>query len=149
MAESFNKFNETLDKLNRSAIGQTDGIMQMSKTFATSDRYLRIRTTSTHTPIAVIDFEHAAFGIPYHVIAAVSAVVPFATARSKRAESNIDPFVENFHNVVMPAAPTEAYRPRGRLRFLYFNTFTDEFFHRRQPLITSPVHCRCPPAATF
>jgi len=41
MAESFNKFNETLDKLNESTIGQTDGIMQMSKTFATSDRYLK------------------------------------------------------------------------------------------------------------
>ena len=41
MAESFNKFNETLDKLNQSNIGQTDSIMQMSKTFATSDRYLK------------------------------------------------------------------------------------------------------------
>jgi len=41
MTESFNKFNETLDKLNRSTIGQTDGIMQMSKTFAASDRYLK------------------------------------------------------------------------------------------------------------
>jgi len=41
MAESFNKFNETLDKLNQSTLGQTDGILQMSKTFATSDRYLK------------------------------------------------------------------------------------------------------------
>jgi hypothetical protein len=41
MAESFNKFNETLDKLNQSTIGQTDGILQMSRTFATSDRYLK------------------------------------------------------------------------------------------------------------
>jgi len=41
MTESFNKFNETLDKLNQSTVGQTDGIMQMSKTFATSDRYLK------------------------------------------------------------------------------------------------------------
>jgi uncharacterized phage infection (PIP) family protein YhgE len=41
MAESFNKFNETLGKLNQSTLGQTDGIMQMSKTFATSDRYLK------------------------------------------------------------------------------------------------------------
>jgi len=41
MAESFNKFNETLDKLNQSTIGQTDGIMQMSRTFAASDRYLK------------------------------------------------------------------------------------------------------------
>lgn len=41
MAESFNKFNETLGKLNQSTAGQTDGILQMSKTFATSDRYLK------------------------------------------------------------------------------------------------------------
>lgn len=41
MAESFNKFNETLDKLNQSTVGQTDSIMQMSKTFAASDRYLK------------------------------------------------------------------------------------------------------------
>jgi len=41
MTESFNTFNETLDKLNQSTIGQMDSIMQMSKTFATSDRYLK------------------------------------------------------------------------------------------------------------
>ncbi len=41
MVESFNKFNETLSRLDQSTIGQTDGIMQMSKTFATSDRYLK------------------------------------------------------------------------------------------------------------
>jgi methyl-accepting chemotaxis protein len=41
MAEGFNKFNETLDKLNQSTLGQTDSIMQMSKTFSTSDRYLK------------------------------------------------------------------------------------------------------------
>ena len=41
MAESFNNFNQTLDKLNQSTMSQTDGIMQMSKTFATSDRYLK------------------------------------------------------------------------------------------------------------
>jgi chromosome segregation ATPase len=41
MAESFNKFNETVDKLNQTAMGQTDAISQMSRTFATSDRYLK------------------------------------------------------------------------------------------------------------
>jgi len=39
--ESFNKFNQTLDKLNQSTLGQTDCISQMSRTFATSDRYLK------------------------------------------------------------------------------------------------------------
>jgi len=41
MTESFNKFTETLGRLNQTAEGQTEGIMQMSKTFATSDRYLK------------------------------------------------------------------------------------------------------------
>ena len=41
MAESFNKFNQTLDKLDKSTLGQTDSIMQMSRTFSTSDRYLK------------------------------------------------------------------------------------------------------------
>ncbi len=39
--ESFNNFNGSLDKLNQSTMSQTDGIMQMSKTFAASDRYLK------------------------------------------------------------------------------------------------------------
>lgn len=41
MTETFNKFNEALGKLNEVTEGQTDGIMQMSKTFATSDRYMK------------------------------------------------------------------------------------------------------------
>jgi len=39
--ENFNKFNEVLDKLNLNTAGQTDSILQMSKTFAASDRYLK------------------------------------------------------------------------------------------------------------
>lgn len=41
MSQSFNNFNETLDRLNQTSMGQTDGILQMSKTFAASDRYLK------------------------------------------------------------------------------------------------------------
>jgi methyl-accepting chemotaxis protein len=41
ITESFNKFNQTLGKLNDSATGQTESIIQMSKTFAASDRYLK------------------------------------------------------------------------------------------------------------
>jgi len=41
MVESFNKFNQTLDKLNQNTTGHTDSIKQMSRTFATSDRYLK------------------------------------------------------------------------------------------------------------
>lgn len=41
MVEGFNKFNETLDKLNMTSASQTDSIMTMSRTFSTSDRYLK------------------------------------------------------------------------------------------------------------
>lgn len=41
MTEGLNKFSETLNKLNQSTIGQTEGIVQMSRTFAASDRYLK------------------------------------------------------------------------------------------------------------
>ena len=41
MAENFNKFNESLDKLDQSTISHTDAICQMSKTFSVSDRYLK------------------------------------------------------------------------------------------------------------
>jgi hypothetical protein len=41
MAESFNKFNEALEKLNQNTCAQADSITQMGKTFAASDRYLK------------------------------------------------------------------------------------------------------------
>lgn len=41
MAENFNKFNQALEKLEQTAIGQTDSILQMSKAFTTGDRYLK------------------------------------------------------------------------------------------------------------
>jgi len=41
MAESLNKFNVTLDKLNESTKSQIESINQMGRTFATSDRYLK------------------------------------------------------------------------------------------------------------
>jgi chromosome segregation ATPase len=41
MTQSFSKFRVALDKLDQSTVGQTDSILQMSKTFAASDRYLK------------------------------------------------------------------------------------------------------------
>jgi len=41
LAESFNKFKDTLDRLNHNTVSNTEGILQMSKTFAASDRYLK------------------------------------------------------------------------------------------------------------
>jgi len=52
MAEGLNKFNETLDKLNQSTQGQTSSIAQMSKTFATSDRYLKYLVSKQNRRVA-------------------------------------------------------------------------------------------------
>ena len=41
MIETFSKFSETLAKLNQSTKDHTSGIAQMSRTFASSDRYLK------------------------------------------------------------------------------------------------------------
>ncbi len=41
MTENFNNFYQTLEKLNQSTVSHTEGILQMSKTFAASDRYLK------------------------------------------------------------------------------------------------------------
>jgi chromosome segregation ATPase len=41
MTDTFNKFNESLDRLNNSTQQHSDGITQMSRTFAASDRYLK------------------------------------------------------------------------------------------------------------
>ena len=41
MTESLNKFNDALGKLNRSTTEHTESVLQMSKTFAASDRYLK------------------------------------------------------------------------------------------------------------
>ncbi len=45
MTETFNKFNESLGKLNQSTQDHTDGISRMSRTFAASDRYLKFIVT--------------------------------------------------------------------------------------------------------
>lgn len=41
LAESFTRFRNTLDRLNHNTASNTEGIMQMSRTFAASDRYLK------------------------------------------------------------------------------------------------------------
>jgi chromosome segregation ATPase len=41
MTETFNKFNQSLEKLNHTTREHSEGISQMSRTFAASDRYLK------------------------------------------------------------------------------------------------------------
>jgi hypothetical protein len=45
LANSFVKFRDTLDRLNHNTVSNTEGILQMSKTFAASDRYLKYVVT--------------------------------------------------------------------------------------------------------
>jgi chromosome segregation ATPase len=45
LAESFIKFKDTLERLNHNTVSNTQGIVQMSKTFAASDRYLKYVVT--------------------------------------------------------------------------------------------------------
>jgi len=46
--EGFNRFNSTVDKLKDNIEGQTDGILQMSRTFSASDRYLKYILSMQH-----------------------------------------------------------------------------------------------------
>jgi len=41
MSDSFNRFNDTIGKLDEDTVSQTGSILQMSKAFASSDRYLK------------------------------------------------------------------------------------------------------------
>ena len=45
VVENFVKFRDTLDRLNHNTAKNTEGIVQMSKTFAASDRYLKYVVT--------------------------------------------------------------------------------------------------------
>jgi len=64
MAQSFVKFKDTLDRLNNNAVSNTEGILQMSKTFAASDRYLKFVVNKLNKRYAWV------FGIAVSVCAA-------------------------------------------------------------------------------
>ncbi|MCK5564725.1 MAG: hypothetical protein KAJ07_05720, partial [Planctomycetes bacterium] len=48
MADSFNRFNETLSTLDEDTVSQTESIRQINKTFAASDRYLKYILSRQH-----------------------------------------------------------------------------------------------------
>ena len=54
LAQSFVKFKDTLDRLNHNTVSNTEGILQMSKTFAASDRYLKFMVTKLNKRYAWI-----------------------------------------------------------------------------------------------
>ena len=52
LADSFMRFRNTLDRLNHNTVSNTEGIVQMSRTFAASDRYLKRVVTKLHRRFA-------------------------------------------------------------------------------------------------
>ncbi|MBP7052937.1 MAG: hypothetical protein KBE65_18180 [Phycisphaerae bacterium] len=69
MAASFLKFRDTLDRLNGNTVSNTEGILQMSRTFATSDRYLKYVVNKLNKRYAWV------FGIAVGVCAAAICVL--------------------------------------------------------------------------
>jgi len=65
MVQSFVKFKDTLDRLNNNTVSNTEGILQMSKTFAASDRYLKFVVNKLNKRYAWV------FGIAVSICAAV------------------------------------------------------------------------------
>lgn len=52
LADSFTRFRNTLDRLNHNTVSNTEGIVQMSRTFAASDRYLKLVVTKLNQRFA-------------------------------------------------------------------------------------------------
>lgn len=65
MVQSFTRFRDTLDRLNNNTVSNTEGILQMSKTFAASDRYLKYVVNKLNKRYAWV------FGIAMSVCGAV------------------------------------------------------------------------------
>jgi len=65
MTQSFMKFKDTLERLNINTVSNTEGILQMSKTFAASDRYLKYVVNKLNKRFAWV------FGIAMTVCAVV------------------------------------------------------------------------------
>ena len=75
MTETFGKFNETLAKLNQSTKDHTDGIAQMSRTFAASDRYLKFVVTRQTRQLMWVFY--SALGICIAVILILVGIIVF------------------------------------------------------------------------
>jgi DNA repair exonuclease SbcCD ATPase subunit len=75
MTETFGKFNETLAKLNQSTRDHTDGIAQMSRTFAASDRYLKFIVTRQTRQLMWVFY--SALGICIAVILILVGIIIF------------------------------------------------------------------------
>lgn len=77
MVENFNKFNKTLEKLDDSSLSQTDSILQMSKTFAASDRYLKYIISRQNKRFLWVTA--SAIGVCIIVVAALVGIIIYLT----------------------------------------------------------------------
>jgi hypothetical protein len=77
MVENFNKFNQSLEKLDESSLSQTDSIMQMSKTFAASDRYLKYIISRQNKRFLWV--MASAVGVCIVVVAALVGIIIYLT----------------------------------------------------------------------
>ncbi len=75
VAENFNRFNEALENLNGSADSQTESIIQMSKTFAASDRHLKYMITKQNRRFAWLFV--ATVGVCVSVILVLSGIIMY------------------------------------------------------------------------
>jgi uncharacterized protein (DUF3084 family) len=79
MVEGFNKFNETVNKLNQNITSQADSIMQMNRTFAASDRYLKYLITKQNKRLMWLFI--FALGICALVIFILTVVIAYLKSR--------------------------------------------------------------------
>jgi chromosome segregation ATPase len=75
MSENFSKFNGTLEKLNASTASQTDSVIQMSQTFAASDRYLKYLIAKQNKRFMWVFF--CAMGVCVFAILALITIIVF------------------------------------------------------------------------
>ena len=73
MAETFNRFHGTLDKLGECTIGNSEALAHMSKTFVTSDRYTKYLMSKQQRRFMWVFF--TAMGVSLAVVIALGAII--------------------------------------------------------------------------
>jgi hypothetical protein len=79
MVEGLNRFNERLEQLGKATVGHRESILQMNKTFAASDRYLKYIMTRQNRRFWWIFF--TAIGVCAAVIAVFAAIIIYLAQR--------------------------------------------------------------------
>jgi len=79
MTETFNKFNESLGKLNQTTRDHSDSISQMSRTFAASDRYLKFIVSRQARQFMWVFY--SALGVCVSIIVILIAIIIYVAHR--------------------------------------------------------------------